>query len=186
MEQGRLKKENLKIKIFTFLVVFIVIITVTICIVMYIYNINQIKDNIASSEKNSDILNVNVYEGANPENKPSISGNQNIKYENGVKINISENINKDIIVDDYSLKNISLKSDGNGTTFTASITYLSKRQTSEKYVEIKLYDNNKRLASSLSGYIPKLKLGESIDVVYKSTSDLSNAYDMEIIIKDKI
>lgn len=186
MEQGSMKEEKLKIKIFTFLVIFIVVTTVIICIAIYTYNIYKIKDNISSNNERFDALDVNVYSEKKPENKPSISGTQNIKYENGVKTNISDNLNKDRISGDYSFKNISLKSDTNGTTFTASITCLSKRQTSEKYVEIRLFNNEGKFVSILSGYIPKLDLGESVDVVYKSTSDLSNAYDMEIIIKDKI
>lgn len=183
MKNNHLNKEKNKINIFTILVVMIVISTIIICVIMYISNLNKVKNNRINKYDNFDILDVKVYENANPIDKPSISGIENIKYENGIKINVSEKINKDIIVGDYSFKNISLKSDSNGTSFSTNITYISKKETSEKYININFYDNNNKFVSTLSGYIPKLELGQSVDVVYKSISDLANAYDMEIILK---
>lgn len=181
MKKDYHNKEKAKIKIFTILIIVIVILTVVFCIISYFSNLNKIKENIESDSDNFDILDIKIYEDANPNDKPSISGIENIKYENGTKINISEKINEDKIVGDYSFKNISLKSDSNGTTFSATITYVSKKQSEENFIKIKFYDSNHNFVSTLSGYIPKIEFGKSVDVLYKSTADLSNAYDMEIV-----
>lgn len=171
-------KINNKMRIVIFIIISILIIIATIIVVIAFSN--------RTSNNNSEIINendsknnyINIY--SNSENKPSISGEENVKIENGVKINKSDKISRQRKVGIYIFDDIKLQKNSNGTVLTAKVSTTSEKKEGGKDFVINFYDKEEKLVSKMNIYVGYIKQGETINLRAESTSDLSNAYDMEI------
>ncbi len=164
-----------------FIIVAIIVVTTIIIIVVKINNKNS---NIQLTDDPTQGLSLNnVNENATPESMPSIGGEDNIKIQDGVKVNKSEKILSEKKFDIYTMTNINLEATSSGTTLTASVSATSEEKISGRDITIKFYDNTVKFVSMMNSYIGQIRPGETIDFRAESTSDLSNAYDMEIILK---
>lgn len=164
-----------------FIIVAIIVVTTIIIIVVKINNKNS---NIQLTDDPTQGLSLNnVNENATPESMPSIGGEDNIKIQDGVKVNKSEKILSEKKFDIYTMTNINLEATSSGTTLTASVSATSEEKISGRDITIKFYDNTGKFVSMMNSYIGQIRPGETIDFRAESTSDLSNAYDMEIILK---
>lgn len=169
-------KVNNKKRMVIFGIIAILIVIATIIIVMVFAN--KAGNNDLIDEIDNENNYVNPY--SDPENKPSISGEENVTIENGVRVNNSDKISQQRNVGIYKFDNIKLQADSSGTVLTAKVSTTSQKKEGGKSFIISFYDKEQNLVSKMNIYVGYIKQGETIDLRAESTSDLSNAYDMVI------
>lgn len=174
-KQKSKKQGETRVIVFTAIVAIIVIVTIIIIVV----NVNK-KNNVDQKEPDSQISENIGNPDAKPEDKPSISGNENVNVVDGVKVNNSSKISSDKTFGKYKFTNIKLEATSTGTVLTAKVSSSSASKIAGKDIVIKFYNNSGTLVSMMNAYIGQIKPGETIDFRCESTSDLSNAYDMKI------
>ena len=113
---------------------------------------------------------------------------QNVAVEeNGVKVNVNENINQEIIVvDEFDITNISLFYANGMTNFTAKINNNSeKNYDSGLRINICFYAENGSLIAKLPAVTNTLMAGEEGNINAKITVDCTNANDISFSIENK-
>ena len=121
---------------------------------------------------------------------PSVSGENFepnvVVEEDGVKVNISENINKEVIeVENFALSNISLKYVDGMTIFLADVKNNSGVDYSSGVsMLVTFYDNAGNKIHSLPVVTSTLLNEKTSTISAKSTIDCTNAYDVSITIEE--
>lgn len=164
--------------IFWAIVAVIVVATIVIIIALNSNGNKVPENNVANNTVEGPIVNPD----AKPDDKPSIGGSDNVETNGGIKTNVSSKIKEDQKYKTYTISGISISyQQGSGTTLTAKVVSSSTEKIAGVDVKFKLYDKTGKYISALSAYIPQIKPGETADIVARSTSDLSNAYSLEIV-----
>lgn len=180
------EKINDKKRLIIFFVIAALIIVTTVILVIVSNklkrsnNINGDK-NVDSIENNSNFDYVNPYIDSN--DKPSIAGNENININDGIKTNNSEKISEERNVGIYKFSDIKIQSNSNGTVLTAKVSTNSSKKENGKDFIINFYDNDGNLVSKMNIYVGQIKQNEIFELRAESTSDLANAYNLEILEK---
>lgn len=177
------KEVNNKKRLIIFFVIVFVIVILTILLVLISNKLksNNNVDNDVNIDSIDNIDFVNPY--MESDDKPSIAGNENINVENGIKTNNSNKISEERNVGIYKFSDIKIQSNSNGTVFTAKVSTSSSNKESGKDFIINFYDNDGKLVSKMNIYVGQIKPNETFNLRAESTSDLANAYDLEIVEK---
>ncbi|MEG1705466.1 MAG: FxLYD domain-containing protein [Clostridia bacterium] len=161
------------------LVLIIAIVIIVITTVIIVININKGKEKVPNNGGNN--VETPKVEEKDPETKPSIDGNENISESNGIKVNKSEKMKESKKIETYTISNAKITYSNGKTTFTADVTSTSTTKLAGIDVKIKLLDKSGKYISALSAYIPQVKPGETQILSASSSSDLTNAYNYEIV-----
>ena len=174
-KQGAIKRETV------FFIIVAIIIIATILIV--IFNNRGNTNNTQQVEDNKTNLEAEVNPDAVPESNPSIGGVDNVEEINGQKVNTSSKLKESKTVGVYTFSNISMANGTTGTVITATITSTVTQKTAGRDATMKFYDSTGKLVSQMETYIPQVKPGETTMFRTETSSDVSNAYDFEIVLK---
>ena len=103
--------------------------------------------------------------------------------ENGSKVNTSEELRKVKTIEGLEIRNISLVENNNVSQLVFNITNQNNKTLGGFQVDIIVKDKEGKKIATIGGYIDKVKPSETIQLYASATSDLANAYDIEIIKK---
>lgn len=181
-EKKKAKNNKARMGVF-YVVVALIVIAIIALIVLGIVNLFNKNNNVVDENKQI-IDGESVNPDAAPENMPSIAGNSNVDEVNGVKINNSVALKSDKKFEEYIFSNISLESASGGTVLTAKVTAPdATEKLTGRDVVINFYNKDGKLISIMNAYIGQIKPGETLEFRAESTSDLANAYNIEIVAK---
>lgn len=173
-KNGAIKRETV------FFILVALIIVATILIIVFMNNGKNESNKVDDSKTK---LEADVNPDALPETNPSIGGVENVEEINGQKVNTSSKLKENKTVGVYTFSNISMSNGSTGTVITATITSTVKEKTSGRDATLKFYDKSGKLVSQMETYIPQVKPGETATFRTETTSDVSNAYNFEIVLK---
>lgn len=173
-KNGAIKRETV------FFILVVLIIVATILIIVFMNNSKKESNKVDDSKTK---LEADVNPDALPETNPSIGGVENVEEINGQKVNTSSKLKENKTVGVYTFSNISMSNGSTGTVITATITSTVKEKTSGRDATLKFYDKSGKLVSQMETYIPQVKPGETATFRTETTSDVSNAYNFEIVLK---
>lgn len=100
--------------------------------------------------------------------------------EDGSKLNVSEEMQKEKKVGNLKITNIQLKETKGITTLLADIENTGKTDTEEKILKIDILDKRGNNITTLRAPIDKIKAGEKIQLNTGVTGDVSNAYNFKV------
>lgn len=175
-KKGAIKRETV------FFILVAIIIIATILIIVFMNNGKKGKNNNVVEDPKAG-LEADVNPDATPDTNPSIGGTDNVEEINGEKVNTSNKLKQAKTVGVYTFKNISMTNGSTGTVITATITSTVTEKTSGRDATMKFYDKSGKLVSQMETYIPQVKPGETTTFRTETSSDVSNAYDFEIVLK---
>ncbi len=170
------KSGKMEKRMIVFLVIVAIIVIATIAIVI----MNNNKNNKTNNVEKENTLEADVNPDALPEDNPSIGGTENVKEENGLKVNTSSKLKEDKTFGIYKLTGITMAKGETGTTITANLTADVTEKTPGKDAVIKFYDKTGKLLSQMGTYIPQVKPNETTTFSTETTADVANAYDFTI------
>lgn len=102
---------------------------------------------------------------------------ENVKIENGSKINNSEELLKEKTLIGLKFTNIKLVAENGLTNFTADVENVSGSNFVGRKVIIVFKNADGTEYSRLEGYLPDIENGKTNKIDASTTADLSNAYD---------
>ncbi len=102
-----------------------------------------------------------------------------ITYEDGVKINTSEELAKDKQLDNYTITNIKLSHRNNTSTLLADVIN-NGSQTEEQDVKIEMLDEGGNVIMVLKGILKPLSQGETTQLNVNVSTDIAGAYNFRI------
>ena len=162
----------------------IIVIVIILCIITIALLTKQ-KD--TSKNKDNNDSNNNVVTGETEyepvyENIIDTSKTENVKIENNIKINVSEELLKDKDFENMKITNIKLVSYGNTgvTGFTAKVENTSNADFDGCNIDIKFYTKDGSEISTLKGIIDKIAAGQTTEIGAYTGEDLANAYSCTI------
>ena len=164
-------------------VIFAVIAVVAVILIVSLFFVFKGKDGNKQQQGNNN-SNVNIEHVG-----PSVSDENyepNVIIEdNGVKVNVSENINKEVIeVENFVLSNISLKYVDGKTVFLADVTNNSGVDyDSGVEMTVTFYDNDGKKIHSVPVITSTLLNEKTSSINANTTIDCTSAYDISIEIK---
>lgn len=174
MEKNNNGKNN-KVRVTIFYVLLFIIIALVVGVVFVLVNNKNTPNNVVENNNGP------VNKDANPEDMPSIAGDDNVTKIGEVRLNNSPELKKSKSYDAYVFESIRLESSSTGTILTAKVTAPGiSEKTKGKDIKINFYDKDGNLISMMNAYIQQIKPGEAISFRCESTSDLANAYDIKI------
>ena len=103
--------------------------------------------------------------------------------EDGTKLNKSEVLNTDKVVDGLSFKNIQLTNSNGQSVLLADVTNISSTATTLTLVDVVILDKNGNELGTVGGIISPLQPGASTQFNSSVTMDYANAYDFKIVKK---
>ena len=101
--------------------------------------------------------------------------------EDGSKLNVSEEMQKDKKVNNLEITNVQLKETEGITTLLADVENKGKEDREEKAVTVEILDKEGNIITAIEGPIDEIKAGEKIKLNFSVTGDISNAYNFRII-----
>ena len=105
---------------------------------------------------------------------------ENVKVENGSKINNSKDLLKEKTLLGLKFTNIRLAAENGLTNFTADVENVSGKDFTGRAITIIFKKSDGTEYSRLNGYLPNIPNGKSNKLDASTTADLSNAYDFVI------
>lgn len=182
-EKSKVKNNKARVGIF-YVVIALIVISIVVLIALGIVKLFNKNDNNVVEGNKQIIDGESVNPDAAPENMPSIAGNSNVNEVNGVRINNSVALKSDKKFGEYVFSNISLEAASGGTVLTAKVTAPNATEKlTGRDVVINFYNKDGKLISIMNAYIGQIKPGETLEFRAESTSDLANAYDIDIVTK---
>lgn len=172
-KQGKMER-----RMVIFLVVVAIIVIATVAII--ISNSNKKNEQKVEQDQTNSTLEAEVNPDSTPEENPSIGGTDNVKEENGLKVNTSNKLKETKTFGIYTLENISVIKGETGTAITGTLTANVTEKTAGRDAVMKFYDKNGKLLSQMNTYIPQVKPNESVTFSTETTADVANAYDFTI------
>ena len=164
-------------------VLIIIAIILTVLLILGVTAYFIVKNNNENKQQQTEIQNVDKSEDAktteNGEANSLIDMNniENVKIENGSKINNSEELLKDKILIGLRFTNIKLVAENGLTNFTADVENVSGSNFVGRTIIIVFKTADGAEYSRLEGYLPDIENGEANKIDASTTADLSNAYD---------
>ena len=113
-------------------------------------------------------------------NTASEVGEYTTLLSDGSKLNISEELNKDITLGGLEITDIQLTESGNITQVLATITNVSEETDGGYVATLTLYDDEGNVLIEMNPYIAGLEPGESTSLNANAVLDYSDAYSMTI------
>ena len=101
--------------------------------------------------------------------------------EDGTKLNISEELNKEKYLGELSFNNIQLTNAKGQSVLLADVTNTGTDESSLKTVDIIILDKNLEEIGRVGGIIVPLQPGQSTQFNSGTQSDYANAYDFKIV-----
>ncbi len=102
-----------------------------------------------------------------------------ITYEDGVKINTSEELAKDKQLDNLRITNIKLSCRNNTSTLIADVIN-NGGNTQEQVVKIEMIDKDGNVIMELKGLLKSLTQGETTQLNVNASSDIAGAYNFRV------
>ena len=102
------------------------------------------------------------------------------KLENGGKINVSEELNKNKKLDELEIRNIQFKEIEGITTLIADVINPGKSNVEEKRIKIEVIDKQGKTITNIKGRIDSVPAGGKVQLNIGVTADIANAYDIKI------
>lgn len=100
--------------------------------------------------------------------------------EDGSKVNISEEFNKEKKLDELTISNIQFREVGGITTLLADVTNNTGKTSEERMVKIEVIDKNGGVITTLRGTVDRVEDGQKVQLNIGVTADVANAYDFRI------
>ena len=118
------------------------------------------------------------------EEQPATQTNTTEEYvqnlEDGSKVNISEEFNKDKKLGELTISNIQFREVGGITTLLADVTNNTGKTSEERMVKIEVLDKNGGVITTLRGTVDRIEDGQKVQLNIGVTADVANAYDFRI------
>lgn len=119
-----------------------------------------------------------------PENNLEQEKSYSTTLEDATKENNSEKIKETKEVDGLQISNMTITESDNLSKLSADITNNTDKEIPESILDIKLINENGNELKTVSGFIGKIKPGETIPLNISVTFDFVNAYDCIITRRD--
>lgn len=100
--------------------------------------------------------------------------------EDGSKLNVSEEMQKEKRVGDLKITNVQLKERKGITTLLADIENIGQSDIEEKILTIEILNKSKEVIVKVKAPIDNIKAGEKVQLNTSVTADVSSAYDFRI------
>lgn len=103
-----------------------------------------------------------------------------IKYEDGVKINTSEELLKNKKIGNLEISNIRLSYTNGISILLADVINVGNTKTKETEIKVEILDKNENVLIELNGVIYSLNPNEKFELNLNTNIDIANAYDFRI------
>lgn len=166
------------------IVIAVTIIVAIIVCVMFAFNGKESNDNTDNSNNNA---NTTTQGGNNQQLENKIDGqidyskNENVKINNNVKENNSQALLKEKTFEGMKVKDTKLTASDGTTKFLTKVENTSSSDFVAQKVVIVFKNKDGSEFERLDTYLGDIKVGASAEIDATTTSDLSNAYDFEIV-----
>ncbi len=100
--------------------------------------------------------------------------------DNGSKINTSEKLKEQKVIEGLNINNIELKETNQVSQILASVENTTEETKGGFGIIVDVVDKNNNTLVSLEGYVDKVKPGETLQLNILGTADFANAYDFVI------
>lgn len=100
--------------------------------------------------------------------------------EDGIKLNISTELNKTKYIDSLEISNIRLINQGDQSILTADIKNTGNTITELTAIRITILDKDKNTIGTLEGLIDHIEPNATTQLNVATQDDIANAYDFEI------
>lgn len=151
----------------------IVVILLFVCI-FWIIN-NQSKNNLKEQENN-----IQEEQPQQEYNLMDMENQNNVKIENNVKENTSQELLKERTVLGMRLFNIKLIGEGSLTTFTADVENISENDFVGRTITIVFENEDGSENAKLEAVLPDIPKGQSSKIDASITTDITNSYNIRI------
>ncbi len=142
-------------------------------------NANNI-NNSTNAESTQDTENTNNVQGEETTaEEPKVEENVQV-LDDGKKYNISNKLQEERTFEGLKITGIQLTAKGGITTLLATVQNPTDKATSSKNVKVKLLDAEGQKITELKGVIDPIQPNGSVQLNIAVTSDVANAYDLEI------
>lgn len=101
------------------------------------------------------------------------------KRENGQKVNTSQQVAQEKIVEELTIKEIKVTSLNNVTTITANVSNNTQTEKKGFYIQITAVNKNGEKIATCEGIIDTIQAGKTVTLNVRATSDFANAYDLQ-------
>lgn len=101
----------------------------------------------------------------------------------GTKLNTSDKLKKDKVVDGLSFTNIQLTNNNGQTVLLADVTNTTEKKSALTLVDIIILDENGNELGKVGGIVSPLDPNEKTQFNTSMTRDYSNAYDFKVVKK---
>jgi len=177
------KKVNMKKRDRMFIIIIgvVIVIAIIVCI-MFAFG-GKSKDNDGVTDNQT----TNTEEGNTESTEPQIDGqidytkNENVKINNNVKENNSQALLKEKTFEGMKVKDIKLTASEGTTKFLANVENTSSTDFVAQRVVIVFKNKDGSEFDRLDTYLGDIKVGAKAEIDATTTSDLSNAYDFEVV-----
>ena len=102
------------------------------------------------------------------------------EMEDGSKLNVSEELQKEKTVGNLKISNIQLKETNGITTLLADVENIGKEESKEKILQIQVIDKNGNEITTIRCWVDPVKPGEKVQLNTSITANISNAYDFKV------
>ena len=115
------------------------------------------------------------------ENKQEEVNNEFVyEMEDGSKLNVSEELQKEKKVGNLKVSNIQLKETKGITTLLADVENTGKTESAERMLKIEVIDKNGKEIATIRCPIDPVKPGEKVQLNTSITANIANAYDFRV------
>lgn len=102
------------------------------------------------------------------------------EMEDGSKLNVSEEMQKEKTVGSLKISNIQLKETNGITTLLADVENTGNSESQEKMLQIEVIDKNGNEITTIRCPVDAVKSGEKVQLNTSVTANISNAYDFRV------
>lgn len=155
--------------------ILIILVAVIVFMVIVLIFVNKKTKNIIDDNGNKDTI--------TEQNNENVNQRENVK-DDGVYVDtISEKMKEDKKVDVYTLSEVLISKDENGTLITATAKAASSTDLEGREATIKFYDANNKVILEKDAFIPKLDAGKEDTFWIQIEEDMTGAYNFSIELK---
>ena len=162
------------------MIIILIIIAVVVIIVLNIFAKANTKPQNEQTNTGTIIGNVTGEEQKNETQREEKKDEYVQVLQDGSKLNISDNIAKDKILDGLVISNIQLKAEGKTTRLLADIENKTGETTKDKMVKIEVLEKSGKIIASVRGFIDPIEARGKGKLNVYIPADVSNAYDIRI------
>lgn len=169
-------------RMFSIIICAVIVIAIIVCIVFAFGGKSDNKDNnVNNSSTNQDGNSEQQDEIIEIDGQIDYTNNENVKINNNVKENNSQALLKEKDFEGMKVKDIKLTASEGTTKFLANVENTSSTDFAAQRVVIVFKNKDGSEFDRLDTYLGDIKVGEKAEIDATTTSDLSNAYDFEVV-----